>query len=1091
MRTSRTSKETAKVLQALSPPPARRQTRSTSHSNFLREFAYNGGSNEENPVKKEDDDSSLSSIDTIDIEDILEPPAKRRKTKTSTVVTTASTTEIKVEKVVKNESTPQKARRVPARKIKREDGSLAVEPPSNWESMYSMVKKMREANPTAPVDTMGCAELYWRASSPRDRRFQTLIALMLSSQTKDTVTAVAMQRLHTQLGDGDASIIKQEVEEDSRSTSLPIRDSTLNLENILAVAPERLNSLIGTVGFHNNKTKYIKKTAEILRDQYNSDIPSTPAELMKLPGVGPKMAFLCMSAAWGKHEGIGVDVHVHRITNLWGWHKTKTPEETRMSLESWLPKDRWHEINKLLVGLGQTVCLPVGRRCGDCVLAGTKLCKSEIKGMAPKNNTQGLPKKEEEIFSLTAPSMAPQSPISIPLFAEAQQQLLLKEHNAEVSSSALASTASASPSTRRTLQATGHALTGIILSQCRTGLGGRLVGEFTADSAILSSGKESEDVGVNGKLRLGAHGIRVGDIVRVNEVAGGAGKKGVGKEKEKEKAKAKAEVKAPEGVVTRVGESSVWVAFGQRGGGERSREEDEVLEEFIKLANDVTYRRMNQTMEKMGKMTESDHTHFLRVAFGHATPLQPDYEEAKAVEFLDPTLNDSQKEAIRFALASRDIALIHGPPGTGKTHTLIELITQMVKRNLRVLVCGPSNISVDNIVERLGPNKIPVVRIGHPARLLPSVLDHSLEALTQTSDAAAIVRDVRKEIDEKQASIRKTRFGREKRAIYQDLKELRREYRQRESKCVDNLIRESNVVLATLHGAGGHQLKNQKFDVVIIDEASQALEAQCWISLLNAPKVVLAGDHLQLPPTVKTTTQKEKEAPQNGEKSEVGKFSLETTLFDRLLSMHGPGIKRMLTTQYRMHEKIMRFPSDELYESKLVAAESVRSRLLKDLPYEVQDTDDTREPVVFWDTQGADFPEKVEDEDITKKQTLLGESKINEMEALVVARHVENLIQAGVRPEDIAVITPYNGQLAVLSQMLREKYPGLELGSVDGFQGREKEAVVVSLVRSNSEQEVGFLGEKRRLNGSGFLKRWMAHLEEHSDLRYPDAGELL
>jgi DNA polymerase alpha-associated DNA helicase A len=517
-------------------------------------------------------------------------------------------------------------------------------------------------------------------------------------------------------------------------------------------------------------------------------------------------------------------------------------------------------------------------------------------------------------------------------------------------------------------------------------------------------------------------------------------------------------------------------------------------------------------MEKMAKMSESDYTHFVRVAFGHTTPLQPDYEAAGPVEFLDPTLNDSQKEAIRFALASRDIALIHGPPGTGKTHTLIELIIQMVKRNLRVLVCGPSNISVDNIVERLAPSKIPVVRIGHPARLLPSVLDHSLEVLTQTSDAAAIVRDVRKEIDEKHASIRKTRFGREKRAIYQDIKELRREFRERESKCVDNLVRGSSVVLATLHGAGGHQLKNQKFDVVIIDEASQALEAQCWIPLLSAPKVVLAGDHLQLPPTVKSAPHKTKEAGKDGEQNANGSFSLEKTLFDRLLSMHGPGIKRMLTTQYRMHENIMRFPSDELYESKLIAAESVKSRLLKDLPYNVQETDETKEPVVFFDTQGGDFSEKVDDEEFAKKESLLGESKSNEMEALVVARHVDNLVQAGVRPEDIAVITPYNGQLAVLSQMLREKYPDLELGSVDGFQGREKEAVVVSLVRSNSEHEIGFLGEKRRLNvamtrprrhlcvcgdsetiskGSGFLKRWMAHLEEHSDLRYPDAGELL
>ncbi|KAL4806237.1 DNA glycosylase [Aspergillus unguis] len=399
MRTSRASKETAKVLQALSPP-VQRQTRSTSRAGLLKGFAYNGGLEEAEPVKKEDDGSSLSSLDTVDIEDILEPPVKRRKTTTraggSTLV---KTSEKKAENLVKKESAPPRPRRAPARKIKGEDGSYTVEAPSNWESMYSIVKKMREANPTAPVDTMGCAELYWRASSPRDKRFQTLIALMLSSQTKDTVTAVAMQRLHTELGEEDAFIKKEEEHDDKTATS---RDSTLNLENILAVSPERLNSIIGAVGFHNNKTKYIKKTAEILRDQYESDIPSTPSELMKLPGVGPKMAFLCMSAAWGKHEGIGVDVHVHRITNLWGWHKTKTPEETRMSLESWLPKDKWHEINKLLVGLGQTVCLPVGRRCGDCDLAGTKLCKSEIKGMAPKNGTRPAKKEEvkEETFSI-------------------------------------------------------------------------------------------------------------------------------------------------------------------------------------------------------------------------------------------------------------------------------------------------------------------------------------------------------------------------------------------------------------------------------------------------------------------------------------------------------------------------------------------------------------------------------------------------------------------------------------------------------------------------------------------------------------------
>ncbi len=145
-------------------------------------------------------------------------------------------------------------------------------------------------------------------------------------------------------------------------------------------------------------------------------------------------------------------------------------------------------------------------------------------------------------------------------------------------------------------------------------------------------------------------------------------------------------------------------------------------------------------------------------------------------------------------------------------------------------------------------------------------------------------------------------------------------------------------------------------------------------------------------------------------------MTLEKTLFDRLLSLHGPGIKRMLTTQYRMHEKIMRFPSDELYDSKLVAAESVKARLLKDLPYEVEETEDTIEPVIFFDTQGGDFPEKSEEEDVDKKagKGMMGESKSNEMEAVLVKHHVQNLVDAGVKPEDIAVITPYNAQVRLL-----------------------------------------------------------------------------
>lgn len=196
------------------------------------------------------------------------------------------------------------------------------------------------------------------------------------------------------------------------------------------------------------------------------------------------------------------------------------------------------------------------------------------------------------------------------------------------------------------------------------------------------------------------------------------------------------------------------------------------------------------------------------------------------------------------------------------------------------------------------------------------------------------------------------------------------------------------------------------------------MEAQCWVPLLSASKVVLAGDHLQLPPTIKSLNSKAKAKPKDIETEDIIKgMTLETTLFDRLLKLHGTEIKVMLTTQYRMHDKIMRFPSDELYESKLVAAEAVKTRLLTELSYDVEGTEDTIEPLIFFDTQGGDFPEKSEEESVDKKagRGMLGESKSNEMEAALVRRHVQNLVDAGLKPEDIAVVTPYNAQVRMIA----------------------------------------------------------------------------
>ncbi|CAL3962023.1 unnamed protein product [Diplocarpon coronariae] len=666
--------------------------------------------------------------------------------------------------------------------------------------------------------------------------------------------------------------------------------------------------------------------------------------------------------------------------------------------------------------------------------------------------------------------MAPRDPIDVGSFCTAQLALLDAELQCELAETS-ALVADRSPAA---LQRGGVALANLVLSARRTGAGGQSVVALAPDPA--TSGRAGRGGDGDGDGELPEHGIRAGDIVVVSEQAAGSARRRELRE---------LEARGARGVVTKVQRAAVWVAL--------DGEEDEVAGGkrmwIVKLANDVTYKRY--TMTRLLRMRPEEYSSLLRVLFGLSSPSpvsgHSDGGGREELEWNDPSLNDSQKDAILFALAARELALIHGPPGTGKTHTLIELILQMLKQDLRVLVCGPSNISVDNIVERLAPHKIPIVRL----------------------DAASIVRDVRKEMDSKQASIKKTKSGRERRAIYGDLKELRKEFREREKKCIGSLIKGSKVVLATLHGAGGFQTKDEVFDVLIIDEASQALEAQCWVPLLGARKVVLAGDHLQLPPTIKTLNSKAKTKDPRGV---IQGMTLYTTLFDRLLALHGPGIKRMLTTQYRMHEKIMRFPSDELYESRLVAADAVKERLLKDLPYGVAETEDTIEPLIFYDTQGGDFPERSEEEAADPKAGpgMTGESKSNEMEAALVRLHVQKLVDAGVKPEDMAVITPYHAQLALIKGSMKEAWLGLELGSVDGFQGREKEAVIVSLVRSNAAGEVGFLGEKRRLNvamtrprrslvvigdsatlgGRQFLPRWMGFLEEQADLRYPSAASL-
>lgn len=343
----------------------------------MARFAYTG---DDVPVSKKSDKNTTPDIEDI-IPDASLATTRKRKRAVKIHAQEAETTLLKT--TTASTASPSRARK-PARKPARKTtdpatGAETVTPPSDWAPLYDAAKRMRlpgGAASNAAVDTMGCERLADPAASPRDQRFHTLVALMLSSQTKDTTNAAAMRRLQTELPAASPLPTTRAGDDDDDDDEKERPRPGLTLANMLAVAPEVLNELIWAVGFHNNKTRYLKQTAEILRDRWAGDIPDSIEGLTSLPGVGPKMAHLCLSSAWGRTEGIGVDVHVHRITNLWGWHRTRTPEETRLALQAWLPRDRWREINWLLVGLGQTVCAPVGRRCGECDLGLDGLCKA-------------------------------------------------------------------------------------------------------------------------------------------------------------------------------------------------------------------------------------------------------------------------------------------------------------------------------------------------------------------------------------------------------------------------------------------------------------------------------------------------------------------------------------------------------------------------------------------------------------------------------------------------------------------------------------------------------------------------------------------
>lgn len=462
----------------------------------------------------------------------------------------------------------------------------------------------------------------------------------------------------------------------------------------------------------------------------------------------------------------------------------------------------------------------------------------------------------------------------------------------------------------------------------------------------------------------------------------------------------------------------------------------------LDLSHDEIARRRQREALARAASARGDRLAELRRVLLLEAPPAFRQQPTESLPSLNTTLNPPQQEAVRFALSAHDVAIIHGPPGTGKTTTVVEVIRQAARQGQTVLACAPSNLAVDNIFERLLAAGERVLRLGHPARVLPQLREHTLDLLVDNHPDMKIARNLIREAYTLRDQAGKFRRAKPepgaKRQMRREAKQMLTDARRIEAQTVERILDSAQVLCATTTGLSSAILGQRRFDLCVIDEAGQSTEPGVWLPILRSDRIVLAGDHCQLPPTVVSQA-----AAEQG-------FGI--SLMERLMIEMEPEISRRLTVQYRMHQAIMEFSSNEFYEDSLQADDAVRTHLLSDLPG-VAAQPLTETPVEFIDTAGAGYEEEIEPD---------GQSRRNPHEALLVGRKVEALLAAGVAPGEIAVITPYAAQVRQLRESLEPL--GVEADTVDGFQGREKEAVVISLVRSNPEGEIGFLADTRRMN---------------------------
>jgi ATP-dependent RNA/DNA helicase IGHMBP2 len=462
------------------------------------------------------------------------------------------------------------------------------------------------------------------------------------------------------------------------------------------------------------------------------------------------------------------------------------------------------------------------------------------------------------------------------------------------------------------------------------------------------------------------------------------------------------------------------------------------------LFDDYSYEEMKNALKLASTLREKKNdAQLIKILTGENAPTF----RSDVPSFANNKLNPSQQKAVEKIISANELAIVHGPPGTGKTTVLVQAVKELVKQEHRqVLVVAPSNTAVDLLSEKMAEEGLNVVRVGNPSRVSDRLMSLTLDSKVAGHNNTKELKKLRKQAAEfrDMAHKYKRNFGKaerdQRKALFQEARSIMQQVEATEQYIIDDVLAKAQVVTATLVGANHFTVKNLRFHTAVIDEAGQALEPACWIPVLKAQKIVFAGDHFQLPPTIKST-----EAARNG-------FS--TTLLEKATILY-PEAVTLLEEQYRMNEIIMGFSSKTFYTDKLKAHASVAHHLL--FPGD--------SPLGFIDTAGCGFEEKQE-----------GTSTSNPEEASFLFTHLTQLAAElnGYYIKHnfptIAVISPYKEQIYLLQELLAHS-PDLEayrdklsINTIDSFQGQERDIVYISMTRSNTENKIGFLSDIRRMN---------------------------